>query len=112
LQLDRTNAGKFNRWDNAYNELDVMFTDGRSLYIAECKAGNVTQEQVMKLQNLVRFYGGVEGRGIVACCFPPNSESVRKKIKDAKLTLCCGGSLSEQVKTLMEGIAKNSKSIG
>ena len=111
LQMDRTNAGKFNRWDNAYNELDVVFTDGHSLYIAECKAGNVTQEQVMKLQNLVRFYGGVEGRGIVACCFPPNSESVRKKIKDAKLTLCCGGSLSEQVKRLMEEIAENSKSI-
>jgi len=112
LQLDRKNAGKYDRWDNAYNELDVVFTDGHSLYIAECKAGNVTQEQVMKLQNLVRFYGGVEGRGIVACCFPPNAESVRKKIKDARLTLCCGETLSEQVKTLMEGIAKRGKSTG
>ena len=111
LQMERTNAGRFNRWDNAYNELDVVFTDGHSLYIVECKAGNVTQEQVMKLQNLVRFYGGVEGRGIVACCFPPHAESVRKKIKDAKLTLCCGGALSEQLKTLMEEIAKRTKKI-
>jgi len=111
LQLDRKNAGKFDRWDTAYNELDVVFTDGHSLYIAECKAGNVTQEQVMKLQNLVRFYGGVEGRGIVACCIPPNTESVRKKIKDAKLTLCCGETFSEQVKTLMEGIEERAKTI-
>jgi hypothetical protein len=111
LQMDQTNAGKFNSWNRSYNELDVVFTDGHSLYIAECKAANVTQEQIMKLQNLVRFYGGVEGRGIIACCVPPNTESVRKKIKDAKLTLCCGGNLSEQLKMLMEGIAKRTKKI-
>jgi Domain of unknown function (DUF1887) len=110
LQLVQNNY-RSHRWDMVYNELDVVFTDGHSLYITECKAGNVTQEQVMKLQNLVRFYGGVEGRGIVACCFPPTSESVRKKIKDAKLILCCGGDLSEQVKTLMDGIVKRSKII-
>ena len=112
LRLDRENAGKFPRWDAAHNELDVVFTDGHSLYIAECKAGNVTQEQVMKLQNLVRFFGGVEGRGIVACCFPPNAESVRKKIKDAKLTLCCGETFSKQAESLMNGIVECARSIG
>jgi hypothetical protein len=112
LRLDRENVGKFPRWDAAHNELDVVFTDGHSLYIAECKAGKVTQEQVMKLQNLVRFYGGVEGRGIVACCFAPSAESVRKKIKDAKLTLCCGETFSKQVEALMNGIAERAKSIG
>ena len=112
LQLDRKYAERFPRWDTTHNELDVAFTDGHSLYIVECKAGNVTQEQVMKLQNLVRFYGGVEGRGVVACCFPPNAESVRKKIKDAKLTLCCGEPFSKQVGALINGIAECARSIG
>lgn len=113
LQLDQGNFGGSSHLDTSlYNELDVVFTDGYSLYIVECKAGNVTQEQVMKLQNLVRFYGGIEGRGIVACCFPPNTESVRKKIKDARLTLCCGRSFSEQLNALMNGIAERAKSIG
>jgi hypothetical protein len=111
LQFDRKNAESFQRWDSIYNELDIVFTDGHSLYIAECKAGNVTQEQVMKLQNLVRFYGGIEGRGILACCIPPNSDSIRKKIKDARLTLCCGESFPAQVKTLMEGIVERAKKI-
>lgn len=111
LRLDGNNAGKQNNWITSYNELDIVFTDGHSLYIAECKAGNVTQEQIMKLQNLVRFYGGVEGHGILACCFPPNTESVRKKIKDAKLDLCCGESFFEQLKALMDGIAERAKSI-
>nr|WP_025827235.1 DUF1887 family CARF protein [Acetobacter persici] len=88
-----------------YNELDITFTDGYSLYIVECKAGNVTQEQVMKLQNLVRIYGGIEGRGIVACCVSPNTEAIKKKIKDAKLTLWDGVSLSEQIRTMMNSIS-------
>jgi len=112
LRLDQKNAGRFPRWDATYNELDVLFTDGHSLFIAECKAGNVTQEQVMKLQNVVRFYGGVEGRGILASCFPPHAESVKQKINDARLTLCCGEAFSEQIKALMNGIAERAKSIG
>ena len=112
LRIDRQNVGELSHWDAAYNELDVVFTDGHSLYIVECKGGNITQEQVMKLQNLVRFYGGVEGRGIVASCFPPNSQSVRKKIKDAKLTHCFGDTLSKDVEALMNGIAERAKSFG
>jgi len=112
LRLDRNFRGKSPRWNTTHNEIDIAFTDGHSLYIVECKAGNVTQEQVMKLQNLVRFYGGVEGRGIVACCFQPNAESVKKKIKDAKLTLCYGEAFSDQVETLMRGIVERTKAIG
>ncbi len=108
LTLQLNQDGSFQR-DVQHNELDVTFTDGHSLYIVECKAGKVTQEQVMKLQNLVRFYGGVEGRGIVACCFPPRSDSVRKKISDAKLALCCGGSFLEQLDSLMSGIAARAR---
>jgi hypothetical protein len=112
LNLKQENGWSHSTWGVEFNELDITFTDGYSLYIVECKAGNVTQEQVMKLQNLVRFYGGVEGRGIVASCFPPNTESVQKKIKDARLMLCCGRSFSEQINALMNGIAERAKSIG
>lgn len=94
-----------------FNELDISFTDGYSLYVVECKAGNVTQDQVMKLQNLVRFYGGVEGRGILASCFPPNTESVKKKIQDAKLVSLSGGAFPEQLKALMRSIAKRAESM-
>lgn len=92
-----------------YNELDITFTDGYSLYIVECKAGNVTQDQIMKLQNLVRFYGGIEGRGIIACCVPPNTESAKKKIKDARLTLWSGESLSEQITAMMNSITERAE---
>ena len=111
LNLGQENIGSRSNWGTEYNELDITFTDGYSLYIVECKAGNVTQEQIMKLQNLVRFYGGIEGRGIVACCFFPNTESVKKKIKDARLTLWSGGSLPEQIKAMMDSITARAESI-
>ncbi len=111
LNLKQENAWSHSTWGVEYNELDITFTDGYSLYIVECKAGNVTQEQVMKLQNLVRFYGGIEGRGIVACCFPPNTESAKKKIKDARLMLWSGASLSEQIKAMMNSITARAETI-
>ena len=54
---------------------------------------------------------GIEGRGIVACCVPPNTESAKKKIKDARLTLWSGASLSEQIKTMMKNITARAEAI-
>ena len=97
-------AGKPGKWD-AFTELDVAFTDGFSLYLVECKAGNVTQEQVMKLQNLVRYYGGVGGKGIVAACLPAVSPQVKRKLADANLTFVAGPDLEDQVAAVMAEIA-------
>lgn len=112
LSMKQKDSGGNPKWKIEYNELDVVFTDGYSLYIIECKAGKVTQEQIMKLQNIVRFYGGIEGRGIIACCIPPNMDSVNKKIKDAKLTLWSGEAFSEHIKALMNSIAARAKATG
>jgi hypothetical protein len=111
LNLKQENARRHSNEGVEYNELDITFTDGFSLYIVECKAGNVTQEQVMKLQNLVRFYGGIEGRGILACCVPPSNESTKKKIRDARLIHWSGASLVEQIKTMMNDITARTGAI-
>ncbi len=51
------------------SELDCVYTDGKRLYIVECKAGNVVQEHVQKLENNVRLYGGSAARGILFSSF-------------------------------------------
>lgn len=112
LQMNHVSGGGRSPQQTEYNELDVVFTDGHSLYIVECKAGNVTQEQVMKLQNLVRFYGGVEGRGIMACCFPPRANAVKRKIDDAHLTLCCDDTFDARLAALMKDIKKRAATGG
>ena len=41
-----------NLFGDTYQELDITFTDGRRLYVIECKAGKVISEHIMKLQIL------------------------------------------------------------
>lgn len=81
-----------------YQELDIAFTDGRRLYIVECKAGNVISEHVMKLQNIIRYFGGVEGRALLVSCFTPSSNVVKKKISDSgNIQSLSGDSLSREL---------------
>jgi len=88
---------------NPYQEIDITFTDGRRLYVVECKAGyDVKSEHVMKLQNIVRYFGGIEGRAVLASCFYPKNKVVRKKIDDSKnLQLVSGSNLFRQLEEVI-----------
>lgn len=67
-----------------YQELDITFTDGRRLYIIECKAGSIRGEYINKLEAITRSFGGIEGCGIIAGCFPPQNTTVKKKAQEAR----------------------------
>lgn len=51
-------------------EFDCAFTDGKRLWLVECKAGNVKQEHIQKLENNLKTYGGIAARGILVSSFP------------------------------------------
>ncbi|MEI2785002.1 MAG: hypothetical protein V9E82_04765 [Candidatus Nanopelagicales bacterium] len=53
-------------------EFDGAFTDGKRLWIVECKAGPVRQEAIQKLENNLKLYGGVAARGLLISSFPLN----------------------------------------
>jgi hypothetical protein len=61
-------------------EFDCVFTDGKRLWIVECKAGPVRQEAIQKLENNVKLYGGVAARGILISSFPL-TEANRHRLK-------------------------------
>jgi len=75
--------------DGAIQEFDVVFTDGKRLFIIECKAGAVFSEHIYKLQQCVRGYGGIDARGIMACAFSPHSSLTRKRIEEANNIIGC-----------------------
>ena len=56
--------------DMPNGEFDCAFTDGKRLWLVECKAGNVKQEHIQKLENNLRTYGGIAARGILVSSFP------------------------------------------
>ena len=90
-----------NMFGDTYQELDITFTDGKKLYIVECKAGNIKSDYIMKLQNITKYFGGLKGQGILASCFPPNSKIVKKKITDSKnISLITGKYFSEEIVAL------------
>lgn len=62
-------------------EFDVIFTDSKRLYILECKAGSFKAIDIQKLQNNVRNYGGIDGRGTLIACFPPHGDSASSIFK-------------------------------
>jgi hypothetical protein len=88
---------------DTYQELDIAFTDGRRLYLIECKAGSVNSEHVMKLQNIVRYFGGIEGRAVLASCFYPRNKVVKKKIDDSKnLQFVTGNNIIKQLEEMIQ----------
>ena len=65
-------------------EFDVIFTNSRQLFILECKAGNIISSDIIKLQNNVRDYAGVDGRGALIAAFMPHHVAVRNRVEGAK----------------------------
>ncbi len=51
-------------------EFDCVYTDGKRLYIVECKAGPVKQDHIQKLENNLKTYGGIAAMGILLTAFP------------------------------------------
>lgn len=56
--------------DMPVGEFDCVFTDGKRLWLVECKAGTVKQEHIQKLENNLKTYGGIAAKGILASSFP------------------------------------------
>ena len=81
----------------AAQEFDVVFTDGKRLFIIECKAGRVLNEDVYKLENSVRNYGGIEARGILVAAFPPPEPSRRRLQSSKNLSYCAGRDVPERL---------------
>jgi len=75
---------------NAAQEFDCVFTDGKKLYIIECKAGQVYVDHVYKLENIVRRYGGTEAKGILVAAFAP-PPSPRRRLENARSLSCYAG---------------------
>ncbi|MBQ8754526.1 MAG: DUF1887 family protein [Lentisphaeria bacterium] len=67
-------------------ELDVVYTDGFSLTILECKAGKVNQEHIQKLENLSARFAGALGQCALVALSPKckNDQCVVKRVKQSR----------------------------
>jgi len=59
-------------------ECDCVFTDGKRLWLVECKAGDVKQEHIQKLENNLKIHGGIAARGILVSAFPIHAAHAKR----------------------------------
>lgn len=79
------------RAEQLLQELDVSYTNGHELIIIECKAGQVKQDHIQKLENLSTRMGGTFGKGVLVAIDPPD-ETIRERMtmRGSRLSMICG----------------------
>lgn len=82
--------------ETPYGEFDCTFTDGRRLYIVECKAGAVKQDHIQKLENNLKTYGGVAARGILFHAFPIHNMHQKRIAASSSVTAVCPAGMSPE----------------
>lgn len=92
---------------NAAQEFDVAFTDGYGLALVECKAGAIKQEHFQKLENLTSVFGGVLGRGVLACIDRPLPTFANRARMSRNTVLACGPAL-ERLPDCLRGVKPGS----
>ncbi|MDR1403250.1 MAG: DUF1887 family protein [Tannerellaceae bacterium] len=68
------------------NEVDILLNNEQKLIFIECKSGNVTQNDVYKVDAIRETYGGDISLAILASYFPVES-SLHEKCKDLQIAL-------------------------
>lgn len=85
-----------------YQEMDVVFTNGKKLYIVECKTGPAELQHVERLSTITRYYGGVKGVGILAYTRQSDSDILLKKIDETpNVHMVAGDDLIQQIKKVI-----------
>jgi hypothetical protein len=96
---------------DAYNEADVLFTDGQKLYFVECKAGEVKLDAIDKVKNTAVALGGVKAvRIIVAATMhePKKIPQIRQqKMENLGIELVKGEDIPNLTEKFRNLIAEN-----
>lgn len=87
--------------EKTVQELDISYSTGHELVIIECKAGQIKQEHLQKLENLSRRLGGSFGRGVLIAINPPD-DVIRARIASSRLSMICGAACNQLAKRLAD----------
>lgn len=72
--------------DKTKNEVDVLLNDEQKLIFIECKSGQVTQEDIYKIDGVRETYGGDISQAVLASYYPVD-EDLLEKCKDLQINV-------------------------
>ena len=77
------------------NEVDVLLNNQQKLVFIECKSGNVTQNDIYKIDAVRETYGGDISQAVLASYYPVE-KSLQDKCKDLQIHLFAPNFLTER----------------
>lgn len=77
------------------NEIDVLLNNQQKLIFIECKSGNVTQNDIYKIDAVRETYGGDISQAVLTSYYPID-ESLQEKCKDLQIYLFAPTFLTER----------------
>ncbi|PUD12079.1 Card1-like endonuclease domain-containing protein [Helicobacter pylori] len=105
LGVGNTNATQGDKHP-IYTELDIAFSDGKNLYVAECKSGELKNKGVLTaLSTNAQIFGGANAKCIlVASDTDILSQNIQERIKNLNIKL-----ISRDFKKNIENYINNSR---
>lgn len=91
--LFRLEKGKNTR---TKNEVDVLLNNEQQLIFIECKSGQVTQEDIYKIDAVRETYGGDISQAVLASYYPVESD-LQEKCKDLQINVFAPSSFAGRI---------------
>lgn len=86
-----------------YQEFDILFTDGYSLYVAECKSGSVNSDHIVKISQISNKFGGINAKPILFSAFKPEQGIYKQKADDLKVNWIYSHDIHHKINNLIKG---------
>lgn len=81
------------------NEIDVLLNNQQKLIFIECKSGQVTQNDIYKIDAVRETYGGDISLAVLASYYPVE-DNLREKCKDLQINLFAPSYIEERINHL------------
>lgn len=81
------------------NEIDIVVNLGTTFVMIECKSGNLTQNEIYKMDYVRNTYGSDKSKSVLVSFYPVKND-LREKAKESQIDVICPRSMSEQSKVL------------
>lgn len=81
------------------NEIDILVNLGTTFVMIECKSGNLTQNEIYKMDYVRNTYGSDKSKSVLVSFYPVKND-LREKAKDSQIDIICPRNYYVQSKVL------------
>ena len=81
------------------NEIDILVNLGTTFVMIECKSGNLTQNEIYKMDYVRNTYGSDKSKSVLVSFYPVKND-LKEKAKDSQIDIICPRNYYVQSKVL------------